>query len=68
MDTSSVVTLTRDGQDNTTAYKDPRSFTPSCIRNGFDEITREVSPDRVKYGPRCPISHASRRALASQRG
>jgi YD repeat-containing protein len=43
---TSVVTLTRDGQDNTTAYKDPRNLVTTYVRNGFGEIIREVSPDR----------------------
>jgi YD repeat-containing protein len=43
---ASQVNLTRDGQDQTTAYADPRGLATTYIRNGFGEIIREVSPDR----------------------
>jgi YD repeat-containing protein len=40
------VNLTRDGQDEVTAYADPRSLSTTYTRNGFDEVTQEASPDR----------------------
>jgi YD repeat-containing protein len=39
------VTLTRDGQDNISSYKDDRTITTSYVRNGFGEVIQEVSPD-----------------------
>jgi YD repeat-containing protein len=39
------VTLTRDGQDNISSYRDDRTITTSYVRNGFGEVIQEVSPD-----------------------
>jgi YD repeat-containing protein len=39
------VNLTRDGQDNVTAYQDPRTITTTYVRNGFGEVIQEASPD-----------------------
>jgi RHS repeat-associated protein len=40
-----TVTLTRNGQNDVTAYQDPRTITTSYTRNGFGEVTQETSPD-----------------------
>ena len=40
-----TITLTRNGQDEVTAYVDPRSITTGYVRNGFGEVIQEVSPD-----------------------
>ena len=42
---SAQVNLTRDGQDQVTAYQDPRSITTRYVRNGFGEVIQEASPD-----------------------
>ena len=41
----SEVNLTRNGQDDVTAYADPRNLTTTYVRNGFGEVIQEVSPD-----------------------
>jgi YD repeat-containing protein len=39
------VNVTRNGQDDVTAYQDPRSITTTYVRNGFGEVIQAVSPD-----------------------
>ena len=46
---SAQVNLTRDGQDNVTAYKDPRNITTSYVRNGFGEAIQDYGDSAFNY-------------------
>jgi RHS repeat-associated protein len=40
-----TVTLTRNGKDEITQYKDPRNLITTYVRNGFGEVIRQSNPD-----------------------